>query len=71
MKTELTDTIRTWLDNLYSEAIVEAHKTLGNERIWQMGATTDEEVQMHEDNIAENERYIAVLEELKDNIPFL
>lgn len=71
MKTELTDNIRTWLDNLYDEAIIEANKTLGNERIWQKGSSTDEEIQIHEDNIREQERYISVLEELKDNIQFL
>jgi hypothetical protein len=71
MKTEPTDNIRTWLDNLYDEAIIEANKTLGNERIWQKGSSTDEEIQIHEDNIREQERYITVLEELKDNIQFL
>lgn len=68
---ELTNFTRTWLENLYAEAIVEAKKAIGNERIWRMGSTTDEEIQMHDNNIDEQERYIAVLEELKDNIESL
>ena len=71
MKTEPTDNIRAWLETLYGEAIIEANKAIGNERIWQKGASTDEEIQMHEDNIAEQERYIAVLEDLIDHIGFM
>lgn len=43
--------------------------TIDNERIWQNGSSSQEEIDMHEQNIADYEAYLEWLEdELRENI---
>lgn len=60
--------IKTWLNDLYDTAISETEAMIGNERIWQNGADSDEEIRLREENIARDEEYIQVLKRLKDDV---
>lgn len=59
----MNETVKQWFRDLYQDAIDESTAAISNERIWQKGATTDEEIAMHEQNIEELEEYIEVLTE--------
>ncbi len=65
------ETIQIWLEKLNSEhvdidkEIEETKGSISNERLWQNGAETSEQVQMHEENIANLVEYLSRLEELK------
>ena len=54
----MSDIVGEWFRTLYEDAIEETKSAIGNERIWQIGATTDDEVEMHEQNIRNLEEYI-------------
>ena len=58
----MNDMVKGWLADLYKEAIEETKSAIANERIWQNGADTDEEIEMREQNIANLEEYLEVLE---------
>lgn len=64
-KGEMTvnEMIRSWLKELYENAIAEAKGTIENERVWANGAPDAATAQMHNDNIALQEDYIQVLTE--------
>ena len=55
--------VKEWLKQLYTEAIVEAKSAIANERIWQNGADSDDEIAMREGNLENLEEYIEVLQE--------
>lgn len=62
----MDETIKQWFRDLYSEAIKETEGTIANERTWQKGSASDEEVEMHERNIETLEEYIELLREKLD-----
>lgn len=64
-KGEMTvnEMIRSWLKELYENAIAEAKGTIENERVWANGAPDAATAQMHNENIALQEDYIQVLTE--------
>ena len=59
----MNEMIRSWLKELYENAIAEAKGTIKNERVWANGAPDAATAQMHTDNIALQEDYIQVLTE--------
>ena len=59
----MNEMIRSWLKELYENAIAEAKGTIKNERVWANCAPDEATAQMHTDNIALQEDYIQVLME--------
>lgn len=64
----MNEMIKFWLTDLYEREIKEAMGVISNENIWLMGADTPEEEQMHLDNIANLNEYIATLKTLLNDI---
>jgi RecA/RadA recombinase len=64
----MDEIIKEWLRDLYDVAIEEAKGTIDNERGWQNGSDTDEDIMMHDENIQRNEEYIEILEQLKADV---
>ena len=58
----MNEMVNEWLKALYTGAIEGAKSSIANERLWQNGADADEDIIMHEQNIANLEEYIEVLE---------
>lgn len=52
--------------SVIDEEIEEAKGTISNENIWLNGSSTDEERELHSENIATLTYYIEKLEEMKD-----
>lgn len=59
----MNETVKQWFRDLYQDAIEESKAAIANERIWQNGAETDEEIAMHEQNIEALEEYIELLQD--------
>lgn len=65
------ETVKTWIDNFknsgtnITEEIEEVKGTISNERLWQKGASSKEEIGCHEQNIADLCEYLARLEALQ------
>ena len=63
--------VSTWIDNFKSSgvsvesAIEEAKSSLSNERIWQKGSDTQEQINIHEQNMANINEYIKRLEAIE------
>ena len=64
----MNEMIKFWLTDLYEREIEEALGSISNERIWLMGSDAPEEEQMHLDNIANLNEYIATLKTLLNDI---
>ena len=68
----MTETVKIWIDEFkargkdFNEEIEDIKGTIANERLWQKGVETKEQVDMHEENIAELTEYLEWLEENKD-----
>lgn len=60
---DMSENVKQWFTDLYTDAIEETKSAIENERIWQNGADSDEEIEMHEQNIEELEEYIEILQE--------
>ena len=52
--------------SIIDEEIAEAKGSISNENIWLNGSSTDEERELHSQNIATLTYYISKLEEMKD-----
>lgn len=61
----MEEIVNQWIINMLDEAIGEAKTAISNERLWQKGASNDEEIATHEFNIICNEHFIEQLEEMK------
>lgn len=59
----MNEMIKDWLKELYKGEIDQELGTISNERVWANGADTQEVAQMHLDNVALHEEYVAVLKE--------
>lgn len=63
--------IEIWIDDFkesgksLDEEIDNIKGTISNERIWQKGSDTQEQIDMHEQNIADLEAYLEWLEDEK------
>lgn len=64
----MNEIVNQWIVNMLDETITEAKWAIGNERMWQKGATDDDSIEAHEFNINCNELFIKKLEEIKNNL---
>jgi len=64
----MNEIVNQWIVNMLDETITEAKWAIGNERMWQKGATDDKAIASHEFNIICNEHFIKKLEEIKNNL---
>lgn len=60
--------VKIWLTELYENEIEETQATISNENLWVLGSETKEEEQMHIDNMANLNEYIATLKTLLNDI---
>ena len=58
----MTETIKIWLEELYTNEIKEARETIKNEHLWELGYD-GEELNPHTENIEVLKEYIKVLNE--------
>lgn len=58
----MTETVRTWLETLYNDAIDEARGTINNEHFWELGYI-GEESNPHTESIELLREYIELLKE--------
>lgn len=64
----MTEMIKFWITELYENEIDETQATISNEKLWMLGSETKEEEQMHLDNMANLNEYIATLRTLLNDI---
>lgn len=65
----MNEAIKTWLRNLYEDAIKETKEAIKNEHIWELGYDDPEdEFNPHTSNIEQLEEYIEVLEGLIEEL---
>lgn len=64
----MTEMIKFWLTELYENEIDETKTTISNENLWMLGSETKEEEQMHLDNMANLNEYIATLKTLLNDV---
>ncbi len=64
----MNEMIKFWLTELYENEIDETKTTISNENLWMLGSETKEEEQMHIDNMANLNEYIATLKTLLNDI---
>ena len=57
----MNETVRTWLEELYSKEIEEIKGTIRNEHLWELGYD-GEEPNPHTENIERLKEYIEILE---------
>lgn len=62
----MNEFVKFWLIDLYEKAIEETKKSIENNRIFILGATTKEEQNMFIQNERDMQEYIKVLAELKN-----
>ena len=64
----MSEIVRRWIENMLDKEITEVLGAIDNERLWQKGSDSQEEIDMHEDNILNHEEYLewlkAKLEEI-------
>lgn len=65
---DMNEMIKFWLTELYENEIEETQATISNENLWMLGSETKEEEQMHIDNMANLNEYIATLKTLLNDI---
>jgi hypothetical protein len=61
----MEEIVNKWIVDMLDEAITDSMGAIRNERLWQKGASNDEEIATHEFNIICNEHFIEKLEEMK------
>ena len=64
----MNEMVKNWLIELYENEIEETQATISNENLWMLGSATKEEEQMHIDNMANLNEYIATLKTLLNDI---
>ena len=64
----MNEIVKNWLTDLYEREIEEIKGTISNENLWMIGSETKEEEQMHVDNMANLNEYIATLKTLLNDI---
>ena len=64
----MNEIVKNWLIDLYENEIEETQATISNENLWMIGSKTKEEEQMHVDNMANLNEYIATLKTLLNDI---
>ena len=64
----MNEIVKNWLIELYEREIEEIKGTISNENLWMIGSKTKEEEQMHVDNMANLNEYIATLKTLLNDI---
>ncbi len=58
----MNETVRIWLEELYTKEIEEAKETIKNEHLWELGYNGNEPINPHTENIEVLKEYIEVLE---------
>lgn len=64
----MSETIKEWLETLFTNEICEARSEVNNEHLWALGSKTEDEMRAHQKNAETITRYIAVLNRMKGNI---
>lgn len=64
----MSEMVKNWLIELYENEIEETQATISNENLWMICSETKEEEQMHVDNMANLNEYIATLKTLLNDI---
>ena len=59
----MPENVKIWLIAMYEAEIEETRVNISNNRLWQRGCSTCEEVEMYESNINDLLVYLEVLEE--------
>lgn len=59
----MTETVKIWLEELYTNEINESRETIKNEHLWELGYNGEEPVNPHTENIELLKEYIKVLNE--------
>jgi hypothetical protein len=59
----MPENVKIWLIAMYEAEIEETRVNISNNRLWQKGCSTEEEVEMYESNINDLLVYLEVLEE--------
>jgi hypothetical protein len=59
----MPENVKIWLIAMYEAEIEETRVNISNNRLWQRGCSTSEEVEMYESNINDLLVYLEVLEE--------
>lgn len=58
----MNETVRIWLEELYTKEIEESKETIKNEHLWELGYNGNEPINPHTENIEVLKEYIEVLE---------
>lgn len=64
----MNEMIKHWLTELYEREIEDTQGAISNENIWMLGSETKEDEQMHIDNMANLNEYVATLKTLLNEI---
>lgn len=64
----MNEMIKHWLMELYEREIDDTQGTISNEKLWMLGSETKEQEQMHIDNMATLNEYVATLKTLLHEI---
>lgn len=64
----MNEMIKHWLTELYEREIEDTQSAISNENIWMLGSETKEDEQMHIDNMANLNEYVATLKTLLNEI---
>lgn len=64
----MNEMIKHWLMELYEREIEDTQGVISNENIWMLGSETKEDEQMHIDNMANLNEYVATLKTLLNEI---
>ena len=64
----MNEMIKHWLTELYEREIEDTQGAISNENIWMLGSETKDEEQMHIDNMANLNEYVATLKTLLNEI---
>ena len=64
----MNEMIKHWLTKLYEKEIEKVQGTISNEKLWMLGSETKEQEQMHIDNMATLNEYVATLKTLLHEI---
>ena len=64
----MTENMKAWLKQLYSEAIDDHLVAASNERLWSMGSDTDEAAMLHMQNANEHWEFANMLRDMSDEI---
>lgn len=68
MKKDYDSTIKNWLLEMVESEIEQTEGSISNERAFQKGCDTDDEIETAERNISRLEDYLIALEDMKSYI---